>query len=59
MVHGTPRFEVGMKAMNVTRTTSSRATTERTLYLRPRFQLPGSKRSPMRHRCQIGMAKHQ
>ena len=29
------------------------------LYLAPRFQWPVSKLSPIRHRCQIGMAKHQ
>src|SRR5580704_7849514 len=57
--HGTPRLEVGMKAMKVTRTTSMSATTESTLYLFPRVQPPGTKASPMRHRCQMGMEKHQ
>src|SRR3984957_20781672 len=57
--HGTPRLEVGMNAMKVTRTTSMSAMTERTLYLLPRFQPPGTKDEPIRHRCQIGMEKHQ
>ena len=33
--------------------------TDSHLYFDPRLQLPRSKRSPIRHRCQIGTAKHQ
>ena len=45
--------------MNDTRTMSSRAMTESHLYFAPRLQLPPSKLSPIRQRCQIGTAKHQ
>src|ERR1700676_1449029 len=48
-----------MNAMKVTRTTSMSAMTDRTLYLLPRFQPPGTKDEPIRQRCQIGIEKHQ